>query len=220
MAPARSASSRSACMWESSSAVAGRRSIPTVMTRSVLWPTCITELTETGGKPSRYSANVVSRNVSHGALAARYSRSMAAVPGSAGAAEKPQLPTTSVVTPWRIFPSARGLRGSVKSECVWMSMKPGATTWPRASMTRRAGRARLDGGGAVAGDEHLRLARGRAHPVEHQPSPDRQIVHVFTLPSRLRPPAAIDDSTRATCAHWIEDLWYSNAPGPPTPGPT
>ena len=98
------------------------------MTRRVLWPTCITVLTATGGKLPRYSANVMSWNDSHGALAARYSRSIAAVPGSAGATENPQLPTTSVVTPWRIFPSARGFKGSVKSECVWMSMKPGATT--------------------------------------------------------------------------------------------
>jgi hypothetical protein len=50
---------------------------------------------------------------SHGALAERYSLSIAEVPGSAGAMEKPQLPTTSVVTPWRILDSARGLRGSV-----------------------------------------------------------------------------------------------------------
>ena len=53
---------------------------------------------------------------------------MARRSGSAGAAEKPQLPTTSSVTPWRTFDSARGLSGSVKSECVWMSMSPGATT--------------------------------------------------------------------------------------------
>jgi len=65
---------------------------------------------------------------------------VAARPGSVGATENPQLPTTSVVTPWRIFDSARGLSGSVKSEWVWMSMNPGATTWPRASISRRAGR--------------------------------------------------------------------------------
>ena len=70
----------------------------------------------------------MSRKVSHVALDARYSRSIAARPGNAGAAEKPQLPVTSRVTPWRIFDSARGLSGRVKSECVWMSMKPGATT--------------------------------------------------------------------------------------------
>ena len=39
-------------------------------------------------------------------------------PGSAGATEKPQFPTTSVVTPCRILLSAFGLSGNVKSECV------------------------------------------------------------------------------------------------------
>ena len=32
------------------------------------------------------------------------------------------------------------LDGKVKSECVWMSISPGVTTWPRASMTRWAAR--------------------------------------------------------------------------------
>ena len=49
--------------------------------------------------------------------------------------EKPQLPSTSVVTPWRILHSAFGLSGRVKSEWVWMSMKPGATIMPSASIT-------------------------------------------------------------------------------------
>jgi hypothetical protein len=29
---------------------------------------------------------------------------------------------------------------AVQDECVWMSMSPGVTTWPRTSITRRAGR--------------------------------------------------------------------------------
>src|SRR6202030_4072390 len=40
----------------------------------------------------------------------------------------------SVVTPWRTLLSAFGLIGSVKSEWVFMSIKPGATTSPSASM--------------------------------------------------------------------------------------
>src|SRR5580698_297011 len=44
----------------------------------------------------------------------------------------------SVVTPWRTLLSAFGLIGSVKSEWVLMSMKPGATTRPDASMVLRA----------------------------------------------------------------------------------
>src|SRR5580704_12135817 len=44
----------------------------------------------------------------------------------------------SVVTPWRTLLSAFGLIGSVKSECVLMSIKPGATASPSASMIFRA----------------------------------------------------------------------------------
>ena len=45
----------------------------------------------------------------------------------------------SVVTPWRTLLSALGLIGSVKSEWVLMSMKPGATARPAASMVFAAG---------------------------------------------------------------------------------
>src|SRR5258705_8709666 len=58
-----------------------------------------------------------------------------------GAGEKPQLPTTSVVTPWRIFDSARRLSQRRQSECECMSMKPGVTVRPAASMVRPAGSA-------------------------------------------------------------------------------
>src|SRR5579871_3777454 len=44
----------------------------------------------------------------------------------------------SVVTPWRTLLSAFGLIGRVKSEWVLMSMKPGATARPCASITRVA----------------------------------------------------------------------------------
>src|SRR5438093_3123915 len=56
-----------------------------------------------------------------------------------GAGEKPQLPTTSVVTPWRILDSARGLAQSRQSECECMSMKPGMTASPAAESVRPAG---------------------------------------------------------------------------------
>ena len=48
----------------------------------------------------------------------------------------PQWPMTSVVTPWRTLLSAWGMRARVKSEWVLMSMKPGATTRPLASIMR------------------------------------------------------------------------------------
>src|SRR5579862_7694471 len=64
--------------------------------------------------------------------------SKSTLPGSAGATEKPQWPMISVVTPWRTLLSAFGLIGSVKSEWVLMSIKPGATASPAASMIFRA----------------------------------------------------------------------------------
>src|SRR5882672_9328223 len=59
--------------------------------------------------------------------------------GDTGAGENPQLPTTSVVTPWRILDSARRLPKSRQSECECMSMKPGATMRPEASRVCPAG---------------------------------------------------------------------------------
>ena len=82
--------------------------MPTVIRRSVLWPTCMIVLTVVAGNVSRYSANVVSRVSIQGAKAARYSWRSRARPGTTGASENPQWPTTSVVTPCRILLSARG----------------------------------------------------------------------------------------------------------------
>ena len=56
--------------------------------------------------------------------------SSSTLPGRQGATENPQWPMISVVTPWRTLLSALGLIGSVKSEWVLMSMKPGATARP------------------------------------------------------------------------------------------
>src|SRR3954454_5653586 len=52
-----------------------------------------------------------------------------------GAYVQPQLPTTSVVTPWRIVLSAVGFASSEKSLWLCGSTKPGHTTLPVASMT-------------------------------------------------------------------------------------
>ena len=48
------------------------------------------------------------------------------------------MPISSVVTPWRTFGSCRGSARMTRPECACMSMKPGQTTRPVASMTRRA----------------------------------------------------------------------------------
>ena len=52
-----------------------------------------------------------------------------------GAAETPQLPHTTVVTPWLAFIAMVGLSISAVSSWVCTSMKPGATTLPVASIS-------------------------------------------------------------------------------------
>ena len=49
--------------------------------------------------------------------------------------ELPSAPATIVVTPCRTTDSARGSAESELSPCEWMSMKPGATASPRASIS-------------------------------------------------------------------------------------
>ena len=52
-----------------------------------------------------------------------------------GASVKPQLPITTLVTPCQHEHVPSGSQKTCASMCVWPSMKPGATTWPSASMT-------------------------------------------------------------------------------------
>jgi hypothetical protein len=47
--------------------------------------------------------------------------------------EKPQLPATTVVTPWYDDGLSSGSQNTCASKWVWMSMKPGATAHPDAS---------------------------------------------------------------------------------------
>ena len=82
-----------------SASVGARFSMPTVIRRSVLWPTCMIVFTAVAGKRSMYRAKLVSSTSIQGAKPARYSWSSRARPGSAGATENPQWPITSVVTP-------------------------------------------------------------------------------------------------------------------------
>ena len=53
--------------------------------------------------------------------------------GRQGAMEKPQLPATTVVTPWYDEGLRSGSQNTWASKWVWMSMKPGATAQPDAS---------------------------------------------------------------------------------------
>ena len=85
----------------------------------------------------------------------------------------------SVVTPWRTLLSALGLIGSVKSECVLMSMKPGATARPAASMVFAAGSSSCGPIAAMrpsADGEIGRHARTAA-AVEQQPAADQDVMH-------------------------------------------
>ena len=56
-----------------------------------------------------------------------------------GESEMPQLPTTTVVTPWDILHSMQdGPHSTARSSWVWASMKPGATALPVAITSRSA----------------------------------------------------------------------------------
>jgi hypothetical protein len=56
----------------------------------------------------------------------------------------------SVVTPWVIFDRQRPSIISGRMAWLWMSMKPGQTTWPAASTTSRADAGSMRPGGATA----------------------------------------------------------------------
>jgi len=55
-----------------------------------------------------------------------------------GASVNPQFPITTVVTPCQQEQVPSGSQKTCASMCVCPSTKPGATTWPSASMTSRA----------------------------------------------------------------------------------
>jgi hypothetical protein len=56
-----------------------------------------------------------------------------------GDSDTPQLPTTTVVTPWLVLHVVQlGPQRTARSSCVWLSMKPGATARPVAITSRSA----------------------------------------------------------------------------------
>ena len=97
--------------------------------------------------------------------------SVSSVPGRTGAKPTPQLPITTVVTPCQLDGVTCLSQQTWPSKWVWMSTKPGVSSWPSASMTRcgRAGDladlgdpAVLDGDVAVkAGPHRCRRRCGR-----------------------------------------------------------
>ena len=87
----------------------------------------------------------------------------------------------SVVTPWRTLLSAFGLIGRVKSEWVLMSIKPGVTARPSASMIVRRrgavrGERRADGGDATRLDGDVGALAGAAAAVDHRAAADQDVV--------------------------------------------
>ena len=55
-----------------------------------------------------------------------------------GASVNPQLPMTTLVMPCQQEDVPSGSQKTCASMWVWPSTKPGATTWPSASITSRA----------------------------------------------------------------------------------
>ena len=96
-------------MCRASSAVGGRCSNPIAAIRRVPWPTKGATLPVSPACRSRSSQEpkLVHPQSSWGERNAAHSRS-SPPPGGAGAGEKPHIPVTSVVTPWRTFASADG----------------------------------------------------------------------------------------------------------------
>ena len=130
-APSASASSTSCVMCPSSSAVAGRFSFPITMPRTVPSPTI--EATFTAGD-SVLSASHSLGSASKVCLSSPPACAAAAAPAP-GARDDPSCPTTIVVTPCLTTDSARGSSHRLPSPCEWMSMNPGATAIPLASIS-------------------------------------------------------------------------------------
>ena len=132
-APSAMQLSSSASMRASSSPLAGRSSASIVAKRNVVWPTSAATLSAgcVASTAARYSAIVACLNESAPSSVSggfdcgvRY-----------GASEMPQLPVTTVVMPCDTLGRHSGSRSTIASSCVCASMKPGAITFARQSIT-------------------------------------------------------------------------------------
>ena len=101
--------------------------------------------------------------------AARWSACRSRRDGSIGKAENEQLPTTSVVTPCRSLLSPSPSTSKVRSECVWMSMKPGHSTAPRTSTSRCASNGSRPPSVSAAPIEAMRPSATATCPREPEP---------------------------------------------------
>ena len=105
-----------------------------------------------------------------------------AVPsGFTGARESEQLPITTVVTPCSSDGVARPSQQSCGSKWVWMSMKPGLTTRPAASMVRSGASTT----GATLPSRTNTSRRTGAAPVPSTTNPFRIASVLMAFPIRL-----------------------------------
>jgi len=128
IAPARIASSTCARMRSSSAGVACRAESPMTISRIVVCPTFCATLS---GIPAFSSRPKNSRIVLQPTVRAR---------SPAAGAEEPPSPVLIVVIPCvsRLSAASPDMRVNISAVCPIMSMKPGETTLPEASMTVRA----------------------------------------------------------------------------------
>jgi hypothetical protein len=83
------------------------------------------------------------------------------------------LPTTSVVTPWRIVLCAVGFASSDQSLWLWGSTKPGQTMRPRASIVCRAPAPSSSPTAAMRSPSTATSARVGGDPLPSTTSPPR-----------------------------------------------
>ena len=177
-APCSKASDASRCISRISSGLAGRSSVAPAATRSEPCPTWGATFRLT---PLDWRSPAQSSRVSHVHPALEISspprclRNSSGPPFPVGKGEKLQLPVTWVVTPWYAMLSAPGSSTRLTSEWVCMSMKPGVTTFPAASMTRAAS---ASGSAPIASILPRDTPTSAGYPGPPEPS--------TTLPPRMR----------------------------------
>ena len=137
MQPCSSAVSSAPPMASISPAVAARSKRSMTPQRSVVCPH--SSATFTAGFAARtasaHSDTLAKRY--HSRSPSRFIGGVGSRPAS-GARLTPQLPATTLVTPWLTLFSMSGPLSTARSSWVWASMKPGASTLPPASTWRSA----------------------------------------------------------------------------------
>ena len=106
--------------------------------------------------------------------------------GCTGAKPTPQLPITTVVTPFQQEGVRNGSHATCASKWVCMSIQPGVTSLPAASISRRAGPdVRPDGCDLAAVDPDVALKLRSAAAVDDAAVANRYVVHGCSPARRL-----------------------------------